>query len=154
MLQLLRFPSVPVPIAVIVTILPSVPVPIAVTVTILLSVPVPSAVTVILFFLQFRFQLFFFNLVTSQRFDAAIMVVILLNMASMTLEFHAQPEYQQDMLNFVNNLFIYVFTMEFLMKFIALRLYYFKQPWNVFDFIVVFLSVLGKSLCLSLSLEI
>lgn len=40
--------------------------------------------------------------------------------------------------------FIAVFTIECLMKLIALRHYYFKQPWNVFDFVVVVLSILGR----------
>jgi len=31
------------------------------------------------------------------------------------------------------------------MKLLGLRLYYFKQPWNVFDFCVVVMSILGQS---------
>ena len=31
------------------------------------------------------------------------------------------------------------------MKLLALRLYYFKEPWNVFDFIIVVFSVLRKT---------
>lgn len=40
--------------------------------------------------------------------------------------------------------FIVIFTIECVMKVIGLRWYYFKQPWNVFDFVVVIFSLVGK----------
>lgn len=40
--------------------------------------------------------------------------------------------------------FIVIFTIECVMKIIGLRWYYFKQPWNVFDFVVVIFSLVGK----------
>ena len=40
-----------------------------------------------------------------------------------------------------NLFFIVVFTSEMLLKIFALRKYYFMEPWNVFDFIVVLLSL-------------
>merc|ERR1719188_518500 len=39
--------------------------------------------------------------------------------------------------------FICIFTTECVLKIFALRLHYFKEPWNIFDFIVVILSILG-----------
>ena len=38
-----------------------------------------------------------------------------------------------------------IFTIECVMKIIGLRWYYFKQPWNVFDFVVVVFSLVGKN---------
>jgi voltage-gated sodium channel type II alpha len=40
-----------------------------------------------------------------------------------------------------NLFFIVVFTSEMCMKIFALRKFYFLEPWNVFDFIVVMLSL-------------
>ncbi len=40
--------------------------------------------------------------------------------------------------------FIVIFTIECVMKVIGLRWYYFKQPWNVFDFVVVVFSLVGE----------
>ncbi|CAB4059329.1 Sodium channel protein type 2 subunit alpha,Sodium channel protein type 10 subunit alpha,Sodium channel protein type 4 subunit alpha B,Sodium channel protein type 9 subunit alpha,Sodium channel protein type 1 subunit alpha,Sodium channel protein type 8 subunit alpha,Sodium channel protein 60E,Sodium channel protein,Sodium channel protein 1 brain,Sodium channel protein para,Sodium channel protein PaFPC1,Sodium channel protein type 11 subunit alpha,Sodium channel protein type 4 subunit alpha,Sodium channel p len=39
--------------------------------------------------------------------------------------------------------FIVIFTTECVLKIFALRLYYFREPWNIFDFVVVILSILG-----------
>jgi hypothetical protein len=40
--------------------------------------------------------------------------------------------------------FIVIFSAECILKIFALRQYYFKEHWNVFDFIVVILSILGN----------
>ncbi len=52
----------------------------------------------------------------------------------------------------MNNLFnsysleyLFRFTIECLMKLIALNFKYFTIPWNVFDFIIVIASILGMS---------
>lgn len=43
----------------------------------------------------------------------------------------------------LNLFFIVVFSSEMLLKIFALRFYYFKDGWNVFDFVVVLLSLCG-----------
>lgn len=87
-----------------------------------------------------------FKITTCQKFDVGIMVIILLNMFTMAMEHYEQPDELTQSLGIVNGMFIAIFTVECFMKIIALRLYYFKQPWNVFDFIVVFISILGNDL--------
>ncbi len=72
------------------------------------------------------------------------MSVILLNMLTMAMEHHNQPQDFTDVLSYVNKVFIAIFTLECIMKLVGLRHYYFKQPWNVFDFVVVVFSVLGR----------
>jgi len=94
---------------------------------------------------QLEFQRFFFKLVTNKRFEAGVMIVILLNMVAMALEFDRMPPTWDDALESVNLMFVSVFTMECFMKLLALRLYYFKEPWNVFDFVIVVVSVLSES---------
>lgn len=47
-------------------------------------------------------------------------------------------------LYWINVVFISLFTTECVLKMFALRHYYFTVSWNVFDFIVVILSVVGK----------
>ena len=73
------------------------------------------------------------------------MSVILLNMMTMAAEHYGQSQGFTDTLGYVNQVFIAIFTVECVMKILGLRQYYFKQPWNVFDFVVVVLSVLGES---------
>lgn len=43
----------------------------------------------------------------------------------------------------MNMFFIVVFTTEMLLKMFALRHHYFSEPWNLFDFVVVLLSLAG-----------
>uniref|UniRef100_A0A8C2G7N7 Sodium channel protein n=1 Tax=Cyprinus carpio TaxID=7962 RepID=A0A8C2G7N7_CYPCA len=46
-------------------------------------------------------------------------------------------------LYYVNLAFIVVFTTECIIKLIALRCYFFTVSWNIFDFVVVILSIVG-----------
>lgn len=71
------------------------------------------------------------------------MIVIVMNMITMGLEHYGQDATFTKSLNYVNLVFIAIFTLECAMKLIGLRHYYFKQPWNVFDFVVVVLSIFG-----------
>jgi len=74
------------------------------------------------------------------------MVIILLNMVAMALEYNKMPDVMEDSLDCLNLVFVSVFTLECIMKLLALRWYYFKEPWNVFDFIVVVVSLMSKTL--------
>ena len=73
-----------------------------------------------------------------------IMLFIGLNMLAMTLDHYHQNEMWSFALDNLNMGFIVVFSSECILKIFALRLYYFKEPWNMFDFVVVVLSILGK----------
>jgi len=95
------------------------------------------------FCLQLKCQLFFFELATNQKFDIGIMLVILLNMATMSIEHYDEPQRLTDVLHYINTVFIAVFTLECAVKLVGLRWYYFREPWNVFDFTVVIISILG-----------
>ena len=86
-------------------------------------------------------------LTTNQKFDIAIMSVIMLNMITMSAEHYGQSADFEMALAYVNQVFIAIFTLECIMKIMGLRWFYFKQPWNIFDFVVVIFSVLGKYTC-------
>ncbi|XP_038576385.1 sodium channel, voltage-gated, type I-like, alpha [Micropterus salmoides] len=90
-----------------------------------------------------KIQGYFFDLTSKQAFDIVIMVLIWLNMVAMMVETDDQSEETAKILNRINEVFICVFTGECLLKIISLRQYYFTNGWNVFDFIVVILSILG-----------
>ncbi|XP_058144220.1 sodium channel protein type 10 subunit alpha [Dasypus novemcinctus] len=88
-----------------------------------------------------KYQGFVFDIVTRQAFDIIIMVLICLNMITMMVETDDQSEEKTKILNKINQFFVAVFTGECVMKMFALRHYYFTNGWNVFDFIVVVLSI-------------
>ncbi|KAF6313448.1 sodium voltage-gated channel alpha subunit 10 [Rhinolophus ferrumequinum] len=88
-----------------------------------------------------KYQGFVFDVVTRQTFDIIIMVLICLNMITMMVETDDQSEEKTKVLNKINQFFVAVFTGECVMKMFALRQYFFTNGWNVFDFIVVILSI-------------
>ena len=93
---------------------------------------------------QWRPQAIVFGIVTNKKFDMIIMIFIGLNMLTMTLDHYGQNEMWVFALENLNMGFICIFTTECVLKIFALRLHYFKEPWNVFDFVVVILSILGE----------
>ncbi|KAM8887665.1 sodium channel protein type 4 subunit alpha A [Synchiropus picturatus] len=87
-----------------------------------------------------------FDFISQQFFDIFIMVLICLNMVTMMVETDNQSPEKEDFLFKVNVAFIVVFTGECVLKLFALRQYFFTNGWNVFDFIVVILSIAGTML--------
>ncbi|XP_066484180.1 sodium channel protein type 5 subunit alpha-like [Tiliqua scincoides] len=93
-----------------------------------------------------KYQGFFFDIVTLQAFDIVIMALICLNMVTMMVEAEDQSPTKTKVLNKINILFITLFTMECVMKLVALRYYYFINGWNIFDLVVVIMSIVGNVL--------
>ncbi|XP_075789647.1 sodium channel protein type 2 subunit alpha-like isoform X3 [Pelodiscus sinensis] len=93
-----------------------------------------------------KFQGFVFDIVTKQAFDISIMVLICLNMVTMMVETDDESDEMKDILYWINLVFIVLFTGECVLKLISLRHYYFTIGWNIFDFVVVILSIIGMFL--------
>lgn len=85
-----------------------------------------------------------FEICTNKKFDMFIMLFIGLNMLTMTLDHYQQAETFSIVLDYLNMIFIVIFSTECMMKIFALRYHYFTEPWNLFDSVVVVLSILGK----------
>ncbi|XP_050314710.1 sodium channel protein para isoform X6 [Anthonomus grandis grandis] len=88
-------------------------------------------------------QAIVFEIVTNKKFDMIIMLFIGLNMLTMTMDHYQQKETFTKVLDYLNMIFIVIFSTECLMKVFALRYHYFTEPWNLFDLVVVILSILG-----------
>ncbi|XP_047134676.1 voltage-dependent N-type calcium channel subunit alpha-1B isoform X1 [Hydra vulgaris] len=88
--------------------------------------------------LQYKLWLF----VDSVPFEYFIMLLICGNTFILMLKFHEQPKSYSAFLEVVNIVFTFLFTAEFFLKIFALRQNYFRDGWNVFDFIIVLGSVL------------
>uniref|UniRef100_A0A8C6PZI9 Sodium channel protein n=1 Tax=Nothobranchius furzeri TaxID=105023 RepID=A0A8C6PZI9_NOTFU len=87
-----------------------------------------------------------FDFISQQFFDIFIMILICLNMVTMMVETDDQSPEKEDFLFKLNVAFIVVFTGECVLKLFALRQYFFTNGWNIFDFIVVILSIAGTML--------
>ncbi|XP_060020042.1 sodium channel protein type 5 subunit alpha isoform X8 [Lagenorhynchus albirostris] len=93
-----------------------------------------------------KYQGFIFDIVTKQAFDVTIMFLICLNMVTMMVETDDQSPEKVNILAKINLLFVAIFTGECIVKMAALRYYYFTNSWNIFDFVVVILSIVGTVL--------
>ncbi|XP_069417598.1 sodium channel protein type 5 subunit alpha isoform X5 [Ovis canadensis] len=93
-----------------------------------------------------KYQGFIFDVVTKQAFDVSIMFLICLNMVTMMVETDDQSPEKVNILAKINLLFVGIFTAECIFKMVALRHYYFTNSWNIFDFVVVILSIVGTVL--------
>lgn len=72
------------------------------------------------------------------------MLFIGFNMITMTMDHYQQSQEYSNVLDYLNMIFICIFTSECLMKIFALRYHYFVEPWNFFDLVVVTLSILSE----------
>ncbi|XP_034615826.1 sodium channel protein type 5 subunit alpha-like [Trachemys scripta elegans] len=93
-----------------------------------------------------KYQGVLFDIVTSEAFDIIIMILICLNMITMMVETDDQSIRKTDILNKINMFFVAIFTVECIVKLLALRHYYFTNGWNIFDLSVVIMSVVGTLL--------
>ncbi|XP_030405869.1 sodium channel protein type 5 subunit alpha-like isoform X2 [Gopherus evgoodei] len=93
-----------------------------------------------------KYQGFIFDIVSKQAFDVSIMILICLNMVTMMVETDDQSLEKVNILHKINMLFVAIFTAECGIKMLALRHYYFTNGWNIFDFVVVILSIVGTVL--------
>ena len=81
-------------------------------------------------------------LATSTRFELAILLVILFNTLLMALDGYGNPAMMETSLAHLNTVCTVVFILEAAIKISALHFSeYLREPWNVFDFSIVLLSV-------------
>ncbi|XP_035662890.1 sodium channel protein type 9 subunit alpha-like isoform X2 [Branchiostoma floridae] len=90
-----------------------------------------------------KVQAFFYDVAMHQIFEIFIMIIIGLNMVSMMIEHYGQTQEFTDNLALVNIVFIGIFTWEMVWKMTAFGFKYFSQGWNIFDCVVVVMSILG-----------
>ncbi|NXA02807.1 CAC1G protein, partial [Nesospiza acunhae] len=84
----------------------------------------------------------FQKIVDSKYFGRGIMVAILINTLSMGIEYHEQPEELTNALEISNIVFTSLFALEMLLKVLVYGPFgYIKNPYNIFDGIIVVISV-------------
>ena len=82
------------------------------------------------------------TLVTGYYFQVFIMICIVLNMVQMGLTYEGESATYTLTLLYVNYVFTAIFILEAILMLSAMGLTYFKDSWNVFDFIVVMGSII------------
>ncbi|KAM4611272.1 voltage-dependent T-type calcium channel subunit alpha-1I [Polymixia lowei] len=82
------------------------------------------------------------GIVESKYFSRGIMIAILINTISMGIEHHEQPEELTNVLEICNIVFTSMFSLEMILKITAFGSFnYLRNPYNVFDGIIVIISV-------------
>lgn len=82
------------------------------------------------------------KLVNSRPFQTFIIVVILVNAVILGLLTLQLPPGLRTLLEVLDTLCLMIFTVEIAMKLAVMRLAFFRQGWNVFDFVVVGIALL------------
>ncbi|XP_053109024.1 voltage-dependent T-type calcium channel subunit alpha-1I isoform X4 [Hemicordylus capensis] len=82
------------------------------------------------------------GIVESKYFNRGIMIAILVNTISMGIEHHEQPEELTNILEICNVVFTSMFALEMILKLAAFGLFdYLRNPYNIFDSIIVIISI-------------
>lgn len=78
-----------------------------------------------------------FWLIHTSEFESFIMVCIMFNTLIMSIAFFGMSTEFSQFLEWANTLFAFIFNVEMLVKMYALRMSYFRDTWNRFDFLIV-----------------
>ncbi|PWA33292.1 hypothetical protein CCH79_00013620, partial [Gambusia affinis] len=82
------------------------------------------------------------RIVESKYFNRGIMIAILINTLSMGIEYHEQPDELTDVLEISNIVFTSMFVLEMGFMLLAFGLFgYIRNPYNIFDSVIVIISV-------------
>ncbi|CAK62390.1 unnamed protein product (macronuclear) [Paramecium tetraurelia] len=83
------------------------------------------------------------DIISSDKFEIFILSVIILNTCVMMIQYLRSPQELTDAIQILNWIFLAIFSIEAILKLIVYRKFYFTSGWNVFDFTVVLLTILG-----------
>ncbi|OAF68518.1 Sodium channel protein type 4 subunit alpha B [Intoshia linei] len=90
-----------------------------------------------------QLQNLFYDISISIKFELVIVILIVINTIIMTIEHYRQRITYSVVIEIANVLFTTTFLMEAIVKIIGMRWHYFRQGWNIFDFIIVITSILS-----------
>uniref|UniRef100_A0AAQ4Q8Z5 Voltage-dependent calcium channel alpha-1 subunit IQ domain-containing protein n=1 Tax=Gasterosteus aculeatus aculeatus TaxID=481459 RepID=A0AAQ4Q8Z5_GASAC len=88
------------------------------------------------------FQYRLWHFVASPSFEYTVLVMIALNTVVLMMKYHSAPAAYDMVLKHLNSAFTVLFSMECVLKILAFGLVnYFRDTWNIFDFITVLGSI-------------
>ena len=79
----------------------------------------------------------------SAWFERLILFFIVMNTIVLTIKWYDMPPEVESLTEKLNLALSIIFVIEAAIKIYALRIDYFKDSWNIFDFIIVSISVFG-----------
>ena len=103
-----------------------------------------------LVYLDFKYRGPFMQLTSARWFEPAVMLIIVMNVAVMGIdtvdeETGQTPDALRQVVEYINIFFTYSFAVEMIVKLISYApKAYFKEPWNIFDFIITNVSLVEQ----------
>ena len=89
-------------------------------------------------------RLAFYNIVEQKWFSYFIIGCILVNTIFLCTVHYNEPQVWKDTIDILEWVFVVIFTVEAALKLIGYGITdYFKDAWNVFDFVIVIVSIIG-----------
>ena len=86
------------------------------------------------------------NILDSIYFEVVIIVCIITNLFILMMNYPGQSKTSKNFLSSLNNIISYIFILEAVLKIYVYRFSYFKNGWNIIDFIVVCEFIITLSL--------
>lgn len=95
-------------------------------------------------FPQNKCQAGVFDLVNSPYYEVVMVVLICLSVVLLMMEGVDESYTMEEILHWIHFFFIIIFLIECILKIIAFRQHYFKDGWNIIDFIILLIQIIGK----------
>lgn len=73
-----------------------------------------------------------------------MVALICLSIVLLMVESMDQSLLLEIVIHWLHFIYILIFLIEFVLKLVALRQHYFKDGWNIIDFIVLLIQIIGK----------
>ena len=84
-------------------------------------------------------RIYFF--VNTEAFEAFILSLIVINMVIFMMHKPRLPEETEHLFETINMVFLVIFVFEAIFKILCMEWNYFKDPYNVFDFAIISITV-------------
>lgn len=80
----------------------------------------------------------------SSCYEVVMVVLVCLNVVVLMVEFWDHSVTMEEALHWTKFIFILIFLLECIFKLLAFRQHYFKDGWNILDFVVLLIQIVGK----------
>lgn len=94
------------------------------------------------------------KIVDSKWFQIIVFLVITINAIILGLEASSFGKSHEAILNLIDDICLYIFSIELLMRIIARRARFFTNPWNLFDLVVVIVPLIASGMASVSSLRV
>lgn len=90
-----------------------------------------------------KFSIYLKNIITGNIWCYCVSALIIINTIVLSIEtYEGAMDRYGDLLTSIDHAILYIFIVELILRFIAYRLDFFKNPWSVFDFCIIAIALI------------